>query len=162
MTVRIGCSARSPRDLDHVVGELLASPRRLRRRSRSACRRALSLPAGSRRPCRRPASCVRDRDDRQVLVDQRDRAVLHLARRIALGVDVRDLLQLQRAFERDRVDARRGRGRGSPARCEYLCASSSICFSCFEDVSILCGIIAQLVHRVADVVARRRREAARM
>ena len=45
----------------------------------------------------------RDRDDRHLLVDERDRAVLHLAGRIALGVDVRDFLQLQRAFERDRV-----------------------------------------------------------
>ena len=45
----------------------------------------------------------RDRDDRHLLVDERDRAVLHLAGGIALGVDVRDLLQLQRAFERDRI-----------------------------------------------------------
>ena len=45
----------------------------------------------------------RDRDDRHRLVDERDRAVLHLAGRIALGVDVGDLLQLQRAFERDRI-----------------------------------------------------------
>ena len=33
------------------------------------------------------------------LIDQGDRAVLHLGRRIALGVDVADLLQLQRAFQ---------------------------------------------------------------
>ena len=45
----------------------------------------------------------RDRDDRHLLVDEGDRPVLHLAGRIALGVDVRDLLQLQRALERDRV-----------------------------------------------------------
>ena len=38
-----------------------------------------------------------------LLVDQRDRTVLHFAGRIALGVDVRNLLQLQRAFERDRI-----------------------------------------------------------
>ena len=36
-------------------------------------------------------------------VDQRQRAVLELAGRIGLGVDVRDLLELQRAFQRDRV-----------------------------------------------------------
>ena len=36
-------------------------------------------------------------------VDQRDRAVLHLGGRIALGVDVADLLELERPFERDRV-----------------------------------------------------------
>ena len=45
----------------------------------------------------------RDRDDRHLLVDERDRAVLHLAGRIAFGVDVRNLLELQRAFEGDRV-----------------------------------------------------------
>ena len=45
----------------------------------------------------------RDGDDRHLLVDERDRAVLHLARRIAFGVDVGDFLQLERAFERDRV-----------------------------------------------------------
>ena len=42
-------------------------------------------------------------DDRHLLVDERDRPVLHLAGRIAFGVDVGDLLQLQRALERDRV-----------------------------------------------------------
>jgi poly(3-hydroxybutyrate) depolymerase len=29
--------------------------------------------------------------------------VLHLARRVALGVEVADLLELERAFQRDRV-----------------------------------------------------------
>ena len=43
------------------------------------------------------------RDDGHLLVDERDRPVLHLAGRIAFGVDVRDFLQLQRAFERDRI-----------------------------------------------------------
>jgi hypothetical protein len=47
-----------------------------------------------------------ERHHRQVLVDQRDRPVLHLAGRVALGVDVGDLLELERALERDReVDA---------------------------------------------------------
>ncbi len=44
-----------------------------------------------------------DGDDRQVLVDERDRPVLHLAGRIALGVDVGDLFQFQRPFEGHRV-----------------------------------------------------------
>src|SRR5213595_292607 len=44
----------------------------------------------------------RDDDDRRSLFEQRDRPVLHLARRVRLGRDVRDLLQLQRALERDR------------------------------------------------------------
>jgi hypothetical protein len=45
----------------------------------------------------------RDHDDRHVLVDQRDRAVLQLAGRIAFGVDVGDFLELQRAFQRQRI-----------------------------------------------------------
>ena len=36
-------------------------------------------------------------------VDERERPVLELARGVGLGVDVADLLQLQRAFERDRI-----------------------------------------------------------
>jgi hypothetical protein len=34
---------------------------------------------------------------------QRQRAVLELAGRVGLGVDVADLLELERAFQRDRV-----------------------------------------------------------
>src|SRR5258708_19671478 len=34
-------------------------------------------------------------DDRHLRVDERDRAVLHLARRISLRLDVRDLLQFE-------------------------------------------------------------------
>ena len=40
---------------------------------------------------------------RQPLLDQRDRAVLELAGGEALGVDVGQLLELERALERDRV-----------------------------------------------------------
>ncbi len=45
----------------------------------------------------------RQHHHRHVLVDQRDRAVLHLAGRVTLGVDVRNLFELQRPFQRDRV-----------------------------------------------------------
>ena len=45
----------------------------------------------------------RDDDDRHRFVDQRDRPVLQFARGIAFGVDVAELLQLQRAFERERI-----------------------------------------------------------
>ena len=45
----------------------------------------------------------RDRDDRHLLVDQRDRTVLHFPGRVPFGVDVRDFLQLQRSFERNRI-----------------------------------------------------------
>ncbi len=48
----------------------------------------------------------RDGDDGHVLVDQGDGPVLHLAGRVALCVDVADLLELERAFEGDgEVDA---------------------------------------------------------
>ena len=45
----------------------------------------------------------RHRHHRHLGGDERQRAVLELARRVGLGVDVADLLELQRAFERDRV-----------------------------------------------------------
>mmetsp|Transcript_9771 Transcript_9771/g.22976 ORF Transcript_9771/g.22976 Transcript_9771/m.22976 type:complete len:347 (+) Transcript_9771:137-1177(+) len=41
----------------------------------------------------------RDDDDGHELVDERDGAVLHLGRGVALGVDVGDLLKLERALE---------------------------------------------------------------
>ena len=44
-----------------------------------------------------------DRHHRHQLVDERNRSVLHLAGRVAFGVDVRNFFQLQRALERDRV-----------------------------------------------------------
>ena len=49
-----------------------------------------------------PIHARRDDDDGRALVEQRDRPVLHLAGRVRLGRDVRDLLQLERALERDR------------------------------------------------------------
>src|SRR3990172_3025027 len=44
-----------------------------------------------------------ERDYRHALVDERDGPVLHLTGGIALGVDIGDLLELERALERDRV-----------------------------------------------------------
>ena len=44
-----------------------------------------------------------EHDDGQRLVDQGVGPVLHLARRVALGVDVGDFLELERALERDGV-----------------------------------------------------------
>ena len=43
-----------------------------------------------------------DEDHRHRLVDQGDRPMLHLRRRVALGVDVADLLELERPLERGR------------------------------------------------------------
>jgi hypothetical protein len=45
----------------------------------------------------------RHRHHRHLGGHQRQRAVLELAGRVGLGVDVADLLELERAFERDRV-----------------------------------------------------------
>src|SRR5205807_25707 len=44
----------------------------------------------------------RDEHDRHQIIDERDRAVLHLGCRIPLGVDIGDFLELERAFERHR------------------------------------------------------------
>src|SRR5262245_43165600 len=44
----------------------------------------------------------RDYDHRHLLVDQRDRPVLELAAGVALGVDVRNFLELERALGRQR------------------------------------------------------------
>ena len=43
-----------------------------------------------------------NRDDRHVVIDERQRAMLELARRVALCVDVRNLFQFQCTFEGDR------------------------------------------------------------
>ncbi|MCG3768263.1 MAG: hypothetical protein JW394_0367 [Nitrospira sp.] len=48
----------------------------------------------------------RQHDHRHVLVDERDRAMLHLSRCIAFGMNIGHFLQLQSPFQRDRkVDA---------------------------------------------------------
>ena len=53
-----------------------------------------------------PGILGRDAQHRHVLVDQGDGTVLHLAGRVAFGVDVGNLLQLERAFVGDgHVDA---------------------------------------------------------
>ena len=51
----------------------------------------------------RPARRRHHDDDRQALLDQRDRAVLELAGGEALGVHVGELLELERALQRHRV-----------------------------------------------------------
>ena len=45
----------------------------------------------------------REDDNGHVLVDKSDGAVLHLARGIAFGVDIGNLLELERAFERNGI-----------------------------------------------------------
>src|SRR5579862_2319103 len=44
-----------------------------------------------------------DDDNGQILVDERVRAVLHLSSGVAFGMDVRNFLQLESAFQRDRI-----------------------------------------------------------
>ena len=45
----------------------------------------------------------RHEDAGRLAIDQGDRAVLHLGGGIALGVDIADLLELQRALQRDGI-----------------------------------------------------------
>src|SRR5437016_1630063 len=45
----------------------------------------------------------RDRDDGHRRVDQRERTVLELARGVRLAMDVRNLLELERALEGNRI-----------------------------------------------------------
>ena len=49
----------------------------------------------------RPAG--REDDHRHSLIDQGNRAVLHLAAGIAFGVDIADFLEFQRAFKREGI-----------------------------------------------------------
>ena len=57
-----------------------------------------------------------DAEHRQPVLDQRDRAVLELAGGEALGVDVGELLELQRALERHRVAGVAARGTAPTGR----------------------------------------------
>ena len=88
-----------------IVSIVLSDASSAPRRSviRMIFRRAPRPPACWRRSSRR-AVMRRDDDDRHLLVDQRDRPVLQLAGGIALGVDVGDFLELQRAFQGQRID----------------------------------------------------------
>ena len=65
------------------------------------------------------ASLRREHDHRHVLVDQRDRPVLQLARRVALGVDVAQLLELERALERQRIG-------GAAAEIEHVAGAGEL------------------------------------
>src|SRR3954454_6689735 len=91
---------RRPRHVDHVVGvvlDVLVAVGRDRDHVRAACARLLDV----RDDLVVRVDVRRDHDDGRALVEHRDRPVLHLAGRVRVGRDVRDLLQLQRAFERD-------------------------------------------------------------
>jgi hypothetical protein len=72
------------------IGNTNSSPPR----ARTSCMLDLSF-SSSRRWARSPPPACR--------VHQRQRAVLELAGRVGLGVDVGDFLELERAFQRDRV-----------------------------------------------------------
>ena len=76
-----------------------------------------------------------DEHDRHAFVDQRDRPVLHLGGGHALGVDVADFLELQRAFERDRDSDTRGRGTASSRGRQNFSAMSRICVALLEHAS---------------------------
>ena len=94
----------------------LRRPRRVAEHDHLAAARRRLLQVRRRLLEQRPGRS--DRDHRHRRIDQRDRPVLHLAGGIALGVDVADLLQLQRALQRDReaVAAPEVTARRAPAR----------------------------------------------
>src|SRR3546814_3847037 len=84
----------------HRVGGLLAGAREtigVRQQDHLAAARRHLLHVGGGLLEQRPRGGADD--DRHVLVDEGDGAVLHLAGGVALGVDVADLLQLQRSEE---------------------------------------------------------------
>ena len=92
------------------------------------------------------------------LVEQRDRAVLHLAGRVGVRRDVGDLLELERALEADRPGRRGGRGRGrSPRRSGRAAVRSTAAVRPFASISSMqCG--SRL--RLGDELARGARPAA--
>ena len=94
----------------------------------------------------------RDHDHRHGLVDQRDRPVLELARRIAFGVDVGDFLELQRAFERDRI----GRAAAEIEHVAWILArsraSASICGSSRSASDMMARHLDQRADQIALVL----------
>ena len=102
ITASSGASIQSrARDLDHLVGvlgDLLVALGRDRDHPRAARPDLLDV----RDHLLEHRRLGRDHDHRRALVEQRDRPVLHLAGGVRVGGDVGDLLELQRALERDR------------------------------------------------------------
>ena len=93
-----------------------------------------------------------DDDHGERLVDEGVGAVLHLAGRVAFGVDVGDLLELEGAFERDGVVdaaaeeeevARRGEGAGE---------RGAVVVDRAQDLFELGGDLAELVDEVAGLL----------
>ena len=125
-------------EADRPSGSSMTRARSARRAARSPPRRysRITLPPRATTSCMLRRGLLeqlvarRDHDHRHVLVDQRDRPVLQLARGIALGVDVGDLLELQRAFEGDRDSWCRGRDRARRGPWPARARSRSICVIC--------------------------------
>ena len=99
-------------------------------------------------------------DDGHLLVDERDRPVLHLAGRVPLGVDVRDLLQLERPLERDRDTPCRDRGRACRARCTCFFAMRLMSSAFARTSRICCGRLDERVEDPARALLRERVAAA--
>ena len=107
------------------------------------------------------SSCGRHDDDRHVLVDEGDGPVLQLAGGIALGVDVGDLLELQRAFERERIACPAARGRARRAPSTGSCAIASYCCSLRRIVEMWRGTSISALTSAAPAPRRSRRARAR-
>src|SRR5688500_4362191 len=79
-------------------------------------------------------ACVDD-DHRKLFVDKRVRTVLHFTGGITLGVDIADLLQLQRTLERDRKIY-------SPAEVQKILYAEKLLRQFFDRV----GLVQKLFH----------------
>ena len=97
---------------DHLVGVLRRSPRRPRSRSRSRLAPRARTSCMFEMTLSSTGDSVATTTTGVSLGQQRDRAVLHLAGRVRVGRDVGDLLELERALERDRQARCGGRGTG--------------------------------------------------
>jgi hypothetical protein len=91
--------ARDEQDAVGVLGDRLVPLARDRDHPRSASADLLDV----RQDLGVDVALGRDRDHRHTVLDERDRPVLELAGGIALGVNVRELLQLEGALQRGRI-----------------------------------------------------------
>ena len=93
-----------------------------------------------------------EHDDRQLLIDQRVGTVLHFAGGIAFGVDVGDLLQLERAFERDGEMHAAAEEQEVGGAVQLACRALRTCASWESTVSSLPGRRTQFLHEAARLL----------
>jgi hypothetical protein len=86
-----------------------------------------------------------DDDDRQILVDQGVRAVLHFAGGISLGVNLGNLIQLERVFERDGIVNTASQEERILRPLVFLGQFRNV-FVASQTVSELCRNVGELLH----------------